>query len=190
MQHPWFFKDKSMLSQVNISSKTLGRIKNFTHVIRLKKAILMFIAYRTNSRDEIQKQRNIFLKLDKNKNGFVTYDEIFGLLGPHLEETAIKKIFNSMDLDENGRIYYNEFLAATISQAIFLKEENLKEAFNNFDQSRKGYFDIEDLKRNLGDPDLTFNQQEFELIFKEAFPDGKDKIYFPDFKRMMEHLAT
>lgn len=112
------------------------------------------------------------------------------MLGPHLDESSIKKIFNSMDLDENGRIYYNEFLAATISQAIFLKEENLKEAFNNFDQTRKGYFDIEDLKNALGDSDLSFNQSEFEMIFKEAFPDGKDKIYFPDFKRMMEHLAT
>lgn len=71
-----------------------------------------------------------------------------------------------------------------------MKEENLKEAFNNFDQNRKGYFDIEDLKMSLGDPDFTFNQAEFEMIFREAFPDGKDKIYFPDFKRMMEHLAT
>lgn len=86
------------------------------------------------------------MKLDKNKNGFVSYDEIHALLASHLEESSIKKIFNSIDLDENGRIYWNEFLAATISQAIFLKEENLKEAFNNFDQSRKGYFDIEDLK--------------------------------------------
>jgi Ca2+-binding EF-hand superfamily protein len=67
-----------------------------------------------------------------------------------------------MDLDENGRIYWNEFLASTISQAIFLKEDNMKEAFNNFDSQRKGYFDINDLKKSLGDPDLKFNSQEFE----------------------------
>ena len=75
----------------------------------------MFIAYRSNSREEIEKQRKIFLQLDKKKNGFVTYDEICTLLSPHLEELAIRKIFNSMDMDENGRIYWNEFLAATIS---------------------------------------------------------------------------
>lgn len=67
-----------------------------------------------------------------------------------------------MDMDENGRVYWNEFLAATISQAIFLKEENLKEAFNNFDQGRKGYFDLDDLKTVLADPDLVFNNKEFE----------------------------
>lgn len=190
LQHPWFLMDKGMLSQVNISSQTLGRIKNFTHSIKLKKAILMFIAYRSNSREEIQKQRAIFLKLDKKKNGFVTVDELHALLGPHLDEETIKKIFKSMDLDENGKIYWNEFLAATISQAIFLKEENLKEAFANFDQERKGYFDLQDLKDSLGDPDLSINNEEFEYIFKEAFPDGKKKITFEDFKLMMEHLAT
>jgi Ca2+-binding EF-hand superfamily protein len=93
----------------------------------------MFIAYRSNSREEVEKQRKIFLKLDKKKNGYVTYDEISILLSPHLDDNIIKKIFSSMDIDENGKIYWNEFLAATISQAIFLKEENLKEAFNNFD---------------------------------------------------------
>lgn len=47
-------------------------------------------------------------------------------------------------MDENGKIYYNEFLAATISSAIFLKEENLKEAFYKFDIDKKGYFDLSD----------------------------------------------
>lgn len=81
-------------------------------------------------------------------------------------------------------------MAATISQAIFLKEENLIEAFNNFDQAKKGYFGVEDLKSVLSDPDLAMNERDFELIFREAFSEGKDKIYFEDFKKMMEHLAT
>jgi len=63
----------------------------------------------------------------------MTHEEISNLLSPHLGQDDIKLIFNSMDIDDNGKIYWNEFLAATISQAIFLKEENLIEAFNNFD---------------------------------------------------------
>jgi Ca2+-binding EF-hand superfamily protein len=49
---------------------------------------------------------------------------------------------------------------------------------------------IEDLKSALSDPDLAINEKDFELIFREAFSDGKDKIGFEDFKKMMEHLAT
>jgi Ca2+-binding EF-hand superfamily protein len=74
-----------MLSQANLSAKFLVRIKEFTHVIRLKKAMLMFIAYRSNCREEIEKQRKIFLKLDKNKKGYVTHDEVSLLLSPHLD---------------------------------------------------------------------------------------------------------
>jgi Ca2+-binding EF-hand superfamily protein len=46
------------------------------------------------------------------------------------------------------------------------------------------------LKDSLGDPDLSFNNEEFEQIFKEAFPDNKNKITYEDFKSMMEHLAA
>ena len=95
----------------------------------------------------------------------------------------------SIDVDSNGKIYWNEFLAATISQAIYLKEENLREAFNNFDKEKRGFFDLEDLKTTLADPGLKTNEADFELIFKEAFPNGKIKIYYEDFKLMMESLA-
>jgi len=55
------------------------------------------------------------LQLDEKKNGYATYDEIHKLLSPHLDEETIIKVFNSIDLDENGKVYWNEFLASTIS---------------------------------------------------------------------------
>jgi Ca2+-binding EF-hand superfamily protein len=64
-------------------------------------------------------------------------------------------------------------LASTISSAIFLKEENLREAFSNLDKDKKGYFDVSDLKNAIGDPELKLNSQEFEKVFLEAFPNGK-----------------
>ena len=77
---------------------------------------MMYLAYRSNlRRDEIEKQRRIFLKLDTKKQGFMTYEEIKSLLIEHVEEATIKKVFNSIDIDEKGKIYWNEFLAATIS---------------------------------------------------------------------------
>lgn len=32
----------------------------------------------------------------------------------------------SLDLDDDGRIYYSEFLAATVQDIVMLKDENLK----------------------------------------------------------------
>lgn len=96
-----------------------------------------------------------------------------------------------MDINESGKIYWNEFLAATISQAIFMKEENLLEAFNNFDKERKGYFNLSDLRVALSSSNYDYdNEEDFEMIFKEAFPTGKTQIYYKDFKKMMEYLSN
>ena len=43
-------------------------MKDFGKNVRLKRTILMFLAHRADiSREEISKQRKIFLKLDANK---------------------------------------------------------------------------------------------------------------------------
>ena len=42
LEHPWFKKDESLISLVNISSRTLNRMKDFSKIIRLKRAILMY----------------------------------------------------------------------------------------------------------------------------------------------------
>jgi Ca2+-binding EF-hand superfamily protein len=70
----------------------------------MKKAILLFIAYRSNSREEIQAQRKIFLHLDSKKNGFVTINEIKNLLSPHLDQESIQKVFESIDVNLNNQI--------------------------------------------------------------------------------------
>lgn len=50
-------------------------------------------------------------------------------------------VVDAMDIDNNGKIYWNEFLSTLISREIVFKPENLKEAYEYFDQEKKGYFD-------------------------------------------------
>lgn len=66
----------------------------------------------------------------------------------------------------------------------------MKEAFNSFDEQKKGWFNKEDLKKKLYDPEFNYNQEDFDYIFKEAFPNGIEKITYDDFKQWMEILAT
>ncbi len=41
---------------------------------------------------------------------------------------------SSADLDGNGTIDYNEFLAATLNRTKLLSKQNLEAAFNTFDK--------------------------------------------------------
>lgn len=97
LQHEWFSRDHTSLAK--ISSKSLGRMKQFSHVVNLKKAILMFIAYRSNNREEIMKSRKIFLSIDSRKHGYVSYDDIHSLLESHLDNATIQSICESIDVD-------------------------------------------------------------------------------------------
>jgi serine/threonine protein kinase len=62
LNHEWFASEN--LSKAILSQLTLGRMREFTHVHELKKSIVMFIAYKSNNRQEIEKYRKLFLKMD------------------------------------------------------------------------------------------------------------------------------
>ncbi len=62
LNHEWFASEN--LSKAILSQLTLGKLKEFTYVHELKKSIVMFIAYKSNNRQEIEKYRKLFLKMD------------------------------------------------------------------------------------------------------------------------------
>ncbi len=43
----------------------------------------------------------------------------------------------SIDLDGNGSIDYNEFLAATLNRSKIMSKQNLEAAFKTFDKVKK-----------------------------------------------------
>jgi Ca2+-binding EF-hand superfamily protein len=53
----------------------VDRLKNFSISKKLKKATLYFIASRCNG-SEINKQRKLFMDIDKNSDGYITLAEL------------------------------------------------------------------------------------------------------------------
>jgi len=56
--------------------------------------------------------RRQFQRIDKDKNGFITPDELSKLFNWTLTEDVIKKMINEIDENNDGKISYNEFLKA------------------------------------------------------------------------------
>ena len=54
------------------------------------------------------------------------------------------------DTDNSGTINYTEFIAATLEQSLFLKEQNLRNAFKMFDVNQDGKISAEEIKLILG----------------------------------------
>lgn len=53
------------------------------------------------------------------------------------------------DTDKSGTINYTEFIAATMDAQIFMREENLRNAFMMFDTDGSGKIDAKEIKALL-----------------------------------------
>lgn len=115
---------------------------------KVRKIICSFLASRV-SNEEIEKQLESFIKLDKNKDGYITYKELRKGLGDGYTEEQVKEIMESVDTDKNGAIDYNEFVAATLDGEIAKNIKKLEMAFKYFDTNKDGYIDGKELKNAL-----------------------------------------
>jgi len=65
--------------------------------------------------------------------------------GNNLPEEDIQRIIRDADIDGDGTIDYEEFIAATINQNKLEREEHLKKAFEHFDLNGDGMISHDEL---------------------------------------------
>jgi len=53
---------------------------------------------------------------------------------------------NKITSKPNQKIDYTEFLAATMNVNCFIKEDNIRHAFNHFDRNNSGYFFLREMR--------------------------------------------
>ena len=95
--------------------------------------------------------------MDENKDGTLTIEEIkkgnfdgnLGVSKLGEKNIDVEEIFRSIDTDKSGVINYTEFIASTMDQKIYLKEEKLYEAFKTFDKDGSGKISTDEVKQIL-----------------------------------------
>lgn len=55
------------------------------------------------------------------------------------------------DIDKNGTLDYEEFVAVSIHVRKIGNDEHIQKAFSYFDQNKSGYIEIEELRQALAD---------------------------------------
>lgn len=59
---------------------------------------------------KVQALKSMFINFDKNKDGYLTYEELKEGLKKHFTKVAIKEIFENYDIDGNRLIDFTEFM--------------------------------------------------------------------------------
>ena len=143
-------------------------------------------------RDEVDRLRKRFMKLDKDNSGTIERDEFLSL--PQVSSNPLAtRMIAIFDEDGGGDVDFQEFvsgLSAFSSKGN--KEEKLRFAFKVYDIDRDGYISNGELfivlkmmvGSNLKDQQL---QQIVDKTIMEADLDRDGKISFEEFTRMVEN---
>ena len=152
----------------------------------LKKMSLINIASKLED-DEIKDLRQVFSAFDIDKDGQISLDELkkglFKFHSAHLCEQDINEIFKSIDVNKNFRIDYTEFIAATISDKILLKQKKLYDTFNYLDKDNDGKITKKEIMEVLKAEKTK--EKEIEKYIKDVDKNGDNAIDYREFLELM-----
>ena len=148
----------------------------------MKKMVLMLIATQVNPKD-VSDCRRLFQTIDADNNGSLTFQELQSGLqdlegGPELIRQLMKA-----DLDNSGEISYTEFLAATLSEEIYMREDYFDAAFKMLDKDNSGKIDLSEVLNIIGPG--TKNERLVAEAIREVDDNGDGEISYQEFMLMM-----
>ena len=99
----------------------------------------------------------------------------------------------SCDLDGNGTIDYNEFLAATLNRNKVLSKNNLEAAFSAFDKVKynltnkdgSGKISADEIMMIFNQSGNSDDKARIQKIIEEADENGDGEISYDEFKVLM-----
>ena len=128
-------------------------MRSFHADTKLAKATYAFLASQVVTNDDKIEADKIFKKLDKNKDGILTKEELVQgyaeIYGQDLAEEEIIQIFDKMDMNKDGKIEYSEFIVAALDEKNLMSEKRLRTAFEMFDKDKSGSISVDEIKKVL-----------------------------------------
>jgi len=92
-----------------------------------------------------------FKSFDKNNDGVLSMEELYcGLKKVNIDEDRIGSLIDAMDLNHDGKVNYNEFMAALVELQGKQKQDMVAEAFRVFDTNGDGSISYDELVNLFG----------------------------------------
>lgn len=141
---------------------------------------------------QISSIKETFMALDREQNGFLSFDEIEeGLIraGYTVAAHEIDEIIRNADFKKDGRINYSEFLAATLESRAVLDDDVMWSAFNTFDVDSTGFITKANLKEALQRAGRQVSDSHVAEIMQEAGA-SEEGIDYDAFKKLVKEEAS
>ena len=187
LQHKWFKKALKGEEVKELKGNKLANFKNFQKNSKLKQVALTAISVQA-SPDDIKELKDLFKQLDVNGDGSLSLDELKKGLAGKANGDNILDLLRSADTDGSGEINYTEFLAATIDQTVFMRDDYLRTTFRLFDKDGSGKIDNEEVVALLQGDEIgnLVSQDAIGKAMAEIDQNGDGEIDFEEFMAMMK----
>ena len=166
------------------------RLRKFTDNGKFQRIAKRMIAAKLPDKD-IKALFDAFKAADADGNGVLTAEELRAVVHAHISKAADKSameldeefanMMNTLDIDGDGEIGYEEFIAGTMELKHWATAERMEEVFHMLDKDNSKGLELNEIKVALGS-----NDDAASLDILERFDKNKDgKIDLDEFKEMM-----
>ena len=187
LDHPWLQNAKKA-PNVSLGENVKTRLKQFSVTNKLKKRALRVVAEHL-SVEEVAGIKEAFETTDSGKKGKINLQGFkTGLqkLGHQIPDADVQIIMEAADVDGDGSLNYNEFVAVSVNLKKMANDEHLHKAFAFFDRNETGYIEVEELRDALSDEEDTKNEEVINAIMRDVDTDKDGRISYEEFASMMK----
>ena len=191
LQHQFFMDDinPNNLFEDEIDTKNiLLSLKEYSEkkYSKIYQIVLTYLSHNFQGKDELNKLKKIFYKIDLNLDGKLSKSEFelaYREAGIEMTKEQIEHMMKSIDFDGNGFIEYEEFIRVALPKEKLFTEKNLKIAFEMFDLDKNGMISLEEFKTIL-----RINKIKDKKVIKEFFKEipikENEEMTFEQFKHI------
>jgi len=188
LEHPWFTENEKTKTDFEQAATALRNLEGFRAEEKIKQATCAYIASQLLSKKEKDRLGSVFKQLDENGDGRLSKDELkkgyLLVFGQALDDFAVERLFDAVDLDKSGYIDYSEFVIACTSEQNLFSESKLRAAFKMFDKDDSGFISKEEIKASLRSFAILTENQVDEII-NQVDENEDEEISFEEFKKVM-----
>ena len=136
---------------------------------------------------DVEPLRRLFLEMDKDRTGFITSCELQQAMEQsnyNFSKKEINEIVSEVDLKQNGKINYTEFIAATLCVEKYMTDEKLHEIFMHFDVDDTAFITKNNIREAMTQMGQDITNQEIDQALGTHDITGDSQINFEEFKHM------
>jgi Ca2+-binding EF-hand superfamily protein len=183
LRHPWLLLTTPKVEiSPQCGSSALNAIRRYAAGSKLRRAALQFLVQQLDAK-ETRELRRLFFKIDKGASGWITAQELNNALRQFEHrgfQDQQEDFFTAICANGDQRIYYSDFLAASIDVCEVAHKTALQRTFAYLDVDRSGSVGIGDLCSLVGH---DFENTPISTVLREALPQI-DEMYFNDFVKV------